>query len=127
MPLMFLIGLVGFCQALEEDAQERAERRKERERVGREKKRKGNEAFRKEEYDFAVKHYTEAIQQMPWDVTLYTNRALVSGKLELPCSFHIQPCHNGYSYKTYTILQLPVVHTYMYMKQNLQLPVSKWN
>jgi len=52
----------------------------------------GNEAFRKEEYDFAVKHYTEAIQQTPWDVTLYTNRALVSGKLELTCSFHIQPC-----------------------------------
>ena len=99
MPLMFPIGLVGFCQALEEDAQERAERRKERERVGREKKRKGNEAFRKEDYDSAVKHYTEAIQQTPWDVTLYTNRALVSGKLELTCSFHIQPCHNGYSYK----------------------------
>ena len=96
---MFPIGLVGFCQALEEDAQERAVRRKERERVGREKKRKGNEAFRKEEYDSAVKHYTEAIQQMPWDVRLYTNRALVSGKLELTCSFHIQPCYNGYSYK----------------------------
>ena len=96
---MLLIGLVGFCQALEEDAQERAERRKERERVGREKKRKGNEAFRKEDYDSAVKHYTEAIQQTPWDVTLYTNRALVSGKLELTCSFHIQPCYNGYSYK----------------------------
>ena len=68
---------------MEEDAQERAERRKERERVGREMKRKGNEAFRKEEYHSAVENYTEAIQQMPWDVTLYTNRALVSSKLEL--------------------------------------------
>ena len=71
---------------MEEDAQERAERRKERERVGREKKRKGNEAFRKEEYHSAVEHYTEAIQQMPWDVTLYTNRALVSSELELVTS-----------------------------------------
>ena len=87
-PLMVspLFGLVGFCQALEEDAQERAERRKERERVGRERKRKGNEAFRKEEYHSAVEHYTEAIQQMPWDVSLYTNRALVSSELELVAS-----------------------------------------
>ena len=84
--LLLLFDLVGFCQALEEDARERAEGRKERERVGREKKRKGNEAFRKEEYHSAVEHYTEAIQQMPWDVTLYTNRALVSSKLEVAAS-----------------------------------------
>ena len=68
---------VEFCQALEEDAHERAERRKEAERAGKERKRRGNEAFRREKYNSAVEHYTEAIQQMPWDVTLYTNRALV--------------------------------------------------
>ena len=68
---------VEFCQALEEDARERAERRKEGERVGKERKKRGNKAFRREEYDSAVEHYTEAIQQMPWDLTLYTNRALV--------------------------------------------------
>ena len=67
-----------FCKAIEEDAHERAERRKEREKLGREWKRKGTQAFRKQEFQAAVDNYSQAIEQCPWDISLYTNLALVS-------------------------------------------------
>ena len=66
-----------FCHALEEDARERGERRKEREVKGKAKKKRGNEAFRRGEYASSIEHFTEAIAQTPWDISLYTNRALV--------------------------------------------------
>lgn len=66
-----------FLQSLEEDAQERGEKRKERERKGREVKRKGNQAFKEGDYDSAVRWFTEGVKEAPWDITLYTNRALV--------------------------------------------------
>lgn len=66
-----------FLHSMEEDARERGERRRERERRGKEAKRKGNKAFKKGDLQSAVECFTEAIREMPWDITLYTNRALV--------------------------------------------------
>jgi hypothetical protein len=67
-----------FLQSLEEDARERGERRKEREARGKEAKKKGNKAFKVGDYESAVQYFTEGIRETPWDITLYTNRALVS-------------------------------------------------
>ena len=66
-----------FCKTVEEDARERAENRKERERLGKEWKRKGTQAFRKQEFQAAADSYSQAIKQSPWDISLYTNLALV--------------------------------------------------
>ena len=70
--------LVAFCRALEEDAQERAARREKRLQLGKVLKCQGNEAFRDEQYQKALICYSDAIEQLPGDTTLYTNRALVS-------------------------------------------------
>lgn len=67
-----------YLRALEEDAKERSERRKAKEKLARENKRVGNITFKREDYDAAMVAYTEAIHEIPWDVTLYTNRAQVS-------------------------------------------------
>lgn len=72
------ISQAAFCQSLEEDARERAERRKERGVKGKEAKRLGNKAFREGNFEEAVKFFTDAIKDTPWDITLYTNRAVVS-------------------------------------------------
>ncbi|XP_065883207.1 tetratricopeptide repeat protein 12-like [Dysidea avara] len=64
----------GFCKALEEDAKERAERRKEKEKIGKEFTKSGNTAFKQGDFEAAVISYSEGIKQMPWDITLYTNR-----------------------------------------------------
>lgn len=72
-----------FLRSLEEDAQERAERRKEREERGKEAKKKGNKAFKEGDFGSAVQCFTDGIQQAPWDITLYTNRALVSWTSQL--------------------------------------------
>lgn len=68
----------GFLRSLEEDAKERGERRREMELRGKEAKKKGNKAFKEGDYESAVKYFTEGIKEAPWDITLYTNRALVS-------------------------------------------------
>lgn len=70
--------LESFCKTLEEDAQERAKEREQRQRVGKQKKKEANEAFRSEDYTKSLTLYTEAIQHIPDDIQLYTNRALVS-------------------------------------------------
>ena len=62
---------------MEQDAEERAQRRVEREEKGRELKRAGNAAFRSGQYDIALARYTAAIESTPWDTSLYTNRAQV--------------------------------------------------
>ena len=66
-----------YLRALEEDARERSERRKAKEKMGKEHKKLGNTAFKRRDFQGAITSYSEAIQQMPWDVTLYTNRAQV--------------------------------------------------
>ena len=72
-------------KTLEEDAKERGERRKERESKGREHKRRGNGLFRAGQYDNAVDAFSMALYYTPWDVSLYTNRALViCAILDLP-------------------------------------------
>lgn len=67
---------------IEEDARERAEARKERERQGKELKRRGTQAFRRQEFQAAADNYSEAIKQTPWDISLYTNLALVCNYLQ---------------------------------------------
>ena len=66
-----------FCKAIEEDARERAERKKEREKRGKELKIKGTQAFRREEFESAADLYSQAMKESPWDISLYTNMALV--------------------------------------------------
>ena len=67
----------GYLRAMEEDAKERAERRKAKEKLGKEHKKLGNTAFKQGDFEAAIASYSEAIHQMPWDITLYTNRAQV--------------------------------------------------
>ena len=66
-----------YLRALEEDAKERSERRKAKEKLGKEHKRLGNTAFKRGDFEAAITAYSEAIREMPWDITLYTNRAQV--------------------------------------------------
>ena len=56
----------------------RGERRKQKEAAGREWKRKGTLAFRRGKLEEAINCYSKAIQETPWVISLYTNRALVS-------------------------------------------------
>ena len=74
---IFLWCVDAFCESVEQDASERAERRLEREKKGRELKGAGNAAFRSGQFDTAVERYSSAIERTPWDATLYTNRAQV--------------------------------------------------
>ena len=67
----------GFLKSLEEDARERGKRRREREAKGREHKKKGNTLFRAGQYEASVEEFSTALKHTPWDVSLYTNRALV--------------------------------------------------
>ena len=69
----------GFCRTIEQDAKERAERKKEKEARGKEMKRKGCVCFKCGKYEEALEHFTAALREMPWDLALYTNRALVKG------------------------------------------------
>ena len=73
-----LLHTAEFMRAVKEDAKEREKNRKERETLGREFKNKGNEAFRSGQHKSAVDFYTQALRYTPWDISLYTNKALVS-------------------------------------------------
>ena len=44
---------------------------------GREHKKSGSVSFRGGQHETAVKEFSQALKHMPWDVSLYTNRALV--------------------------------------------------
>ncbi|XP_069080467.1 tetratricopeptide repeat protein 12 isoform X1 [Pleurodeles waltl] len=72
----------GFLAALEQDARERAERRKENEVLANALKDMGNEAFAKGDYETAVQRYTEGLDRLKDMVVLYTNRAQAHNKLE---------------------------------------------
>lgn len=70
-----------FLRSLEEDARERGERRRERERRGKEAKKHGNVAFKEGAFEKAVECFAQAIEETPWDLTLYTNRALTHNRM----------------------------------------------
>ncbi|XP_064393064.1 tetratricopeptide repeat protein 12-like isoform X2 [Halichondria panicea] len=69
------------CRSLEEDAQERTERRREREAAGRKWKSKGAGAFKRGDMEEALDCYSKALEETPWVITLYTNRALCYNKM----------------------------------------------
>uniref|UniRef100_A0A8B9NSR3 Tetratricopeptide repeat protein 12 n=1 Tax=Apteryx owenii TaxID=8824 RepID=A0A8B9NSR3_APTOW len=68
----------GFLAVWEEDAKERAKRRKRNERLANALKEKGNDAFRKGDYVTAIQKYTEGLEKLKDKQELYTNRAQVS-------------------------------------------------
>uniref|UniRef100_A0A8C8S5Z9 Uncharacterized protein n=1 Tax=Pelusios castaneus TaxID=367368 RepID=A0A8C8S5Z9_9SAUR len=67
-----------FMAVLEQDAKERAKRRKKNERLANALKEKGNDAFSKGEYATAIQRYTEGLEKQKDMQVLYTNRAQVS-------------------------------------------------
>ncbi|XP_053545809.1 tetratricopeptide repeat protein 12 [Bombina bombina] len=71
-----------FLAQLENDAKERAQRRKEKENMANALKTLGNEAFVSGDYEAAVQHYTEGLDKMKDMQVLYTNRALAYIKLQ---------------------------------------------
>ncbi|XP_074160328.1 tetratricopeptide repeat protein 12 isoform X2 [Sminthopsis crassicaudata] len=72
----------GFMKILENDARERAKRRKENKSLANAFKEKGNEAFLKGDYEMAVHYYTEGLKKLKDMKVLYTNRAQAYMKLE---------------------------------------------
>ena len=76
-------------KTLEEDARDRGERRKEREAQGRDHKKRGNTAFRAGQFENAVTEFSVALRHTPWDISLYTNRALVCQTQSTKIKFHL--------------------------------------
>lgn len=72
------VDQASFMRSIEDDAKERGERRREREGRAKEAKREGNKAFKGGHYEEALRFFTDGIKNTPWDLTLYTNKALVS-------------------------------------------------
>ncbi|XP_069470349.1 tetratricopeptide repeat protein 12-like isoform X2 [Ambystoma mexicanum] len=72
----------GFMAALEQDAGERAKKRKENEALANALKAMGNEAFAKGDYETAVLRYSEGLDRLKDMQVLYTNRAQAHIKLE---------------------------------------------
>jgi tetratricopeptide (TPR) repeat protein len=68
-------------RGLEQDAIERAERRKAKTAQAAALKQEGNEAFKVENYEEAIAKYAAAIRFDPGNALLYTNSALASLKL----------------------------------------------
>ncbi|NXU34696.1 TTC12 protein, partial [Drymodes brunneopygia] len=71
----------GFLAALEEDAKERAQRRRRNEQLANALKEEGNEAFRKGDFALAIQRYSEGLQKLRDKQELYTNRAQAYLKL----------------------------------------------
>ncbi|CAH2320125.1 tetratricopeptide repeat 12 isoform X1 [Pelobates cultripes] len=71
-----------FLQELEQDAKQRAEKRKENQTLAKALKDLGNEAFAKGDYETAVQRYTEGLEKLRDMQVLYTNRAQAYIKLE---------------------------------------------
>ncbi|XP_041373600.1 tetratricopeptide repeat protein 12-like [Gigantopelta aegis] len=72
----------GFMAAMEQDAAERAERRRRAEKDANEIKEKGNEAFHKGDYLRALELYTEGLTKQKDNLALHTNRAQTNIKLK---------------------------------------------
>ncbi|KAG9348571.1 hypothetical protein JZ751_002307 [Albula glossodonta] len=71
-----------FMRILEQDAKDRAERRKENEALANALKTKGNEAYARGDYGTAVLHYSDGLQKLRSMPALYTNRAQAYIKLQ---------------------------------------------
>nr|XP_039253623.1 tetratricopeptide repeat protein 12-like [Styela clava] len=71
-----------FLNALEADANTRAQARRERHKKANEMKMKANDAFKNEEYKTALSLYSEAITVAKDLTPLYTNRAMTHIKLQ---------------------------------------------
>ncbi|XP_028931852.1 tetratricopeptide repeat protein 12 isoform X4 [Ornithorhynchus anatinus] len=66
---------------LEQDARERARRRKENKALANALKEMGNEAFAKGNYEMAIQHYSKGLEKLKDMQVLYTNRAQAYLKL----------------------------------------------
>ncbi|XP_067421703.1 tetratricopeptide repeat protein 12 [Emydura macquarii macquarii] len=82
MQNMETVGRDSFMAVLEQDAKERAKRRKKNERLANALKAKGNDAFSKGEYATAIQRYTEGLEKQKDMQVLYTNRAQAYMKLQ---------------------------------------------
>ncbi|NXQ35546.1 TTC12 protein, partial [Alaudala cheleensis] len=71
----------GFLAALEQDAKERAQRRRSNEQLANALKEQGNEAFRQGDFALAILSYSEGLQKLRDKQELYTNRAQAYLKL----------------------------------------------
>ncbi|XP_064253807.1 tetratricopeptide repeat protein 12 isoform X1 [Passer domesticus] len=71
----------GFLAALEQDAKERAQRRRRNEQLANALKEQGNEAFRAGDFALAIQRYSEGLQKLRDKQELYTNRAQAYLKL----------------------------------------------
>ncbi|XP_041269824.1 tetratricopeptide repeat protein 12 [Onychostruthus taczanowskii] len=71
----------GFLAALEQDAKERAQRRRRNEQLANALKEQGNEAFRAGDFSLAIQRYSEGLQKLRDKQELYTNRAQAYLKL----------------------------------------------
>jgi len=69
----------GFMQALEADANRRAEENKIRKAKADKLKEQGNTFFKSQNYEEAIKLYSEALQEYKLNTAIYTNRAQVRG------------------------------------------------
>ncbi|NXR53593.1 TTC12 protein, partial [Hippolais icterina] len=71
----------GFLAALEQDAKERAQRRRRNEQLANALKEQGNEAFRAGDFALAIQRYSEGLEKLRDKQELYTNRAQAYLKL----------------------------------------------
>lgn len=67
----------GFMQAMEEDANRRAEENKKRKAKADKLKEQGNTFFKEQNYEEAIKLYTGALNEYKLNTAIYTNRAQV--------------------------------------------------
>ncbi|NWR24470.1 TTC12 protein, partial [Emberiza fucata] len=82
----------GFLAALEQDAQERAQRRRRNEQLANALKEQGNEAFRAGDLALAIQRYSEGLEKLRDKQELYTNRAQVSGRAGAPHGWVLCGC-----------------------------------
>lgn len=75
--MQFFVYLDGILRNIQEDANQRAQRRKENEANSEELKLKGNKEFKAGNYKIAIDYYSRAIGLVKYFPALYTNRAQV--------------------------------------------------
>ena len=68
--------------------------------MGKEWKRKGTQTFRRQEFQAAINNYSQAVEQCPWDISLYTNLALVS-RNDKGRHYHIAEAFEGENFTNF--------------------------